>query len=160
MSSKCFETVLTLPAELDSAAQSQLESLGLEIDGKTLTLMSELANLEALISGLEITLPNLPLGEIKAVTQLQNAAGNTMGSLSYRFEFQKSDWEVAILLKPVSEEKTPNGCTALVAEVSGATLTSTAGGLLVEVPAAPDSETHCWRNPRPQHPIKINCQPI
>jgi len=140
---KSLKTLLVLPAKLDASAQSQLKSQGVEVNGNTLTINTEVSNLDALIKGFEVLLPNLPPGEIKAVTHLENTVGKSMGSLSYQIELKQSNGQVTILLKPVSKEKTPNGCTALLAEVSGATLSSTAGGLLVEVPlpTTPSPET-------------------
>ncbi len=130
---KALQTEFTLPGPLSAEARTRLEAEGASIEGNTLTINAELASIDALIQGIELELPALPAGQLKAVTHLHNAVGNSMGSLSYDIALNSDS--VTLLLKPAKPENSGSHCTALIPEITGATINSTAGGLLTAAPA-------------------------
>lgn len=143
---KSLATQLTLPAPLSPVASAQLQAKGVRVNGNILSFDSQVANVQALIDGIEIALPAIPQGSIQAVTQLNNAVGNTMGSISYTIQLSGSA-NVTLNLKPAKAENSGSNCTALIPEISGGSLKATAGGLLVDM--TPNTANPPTNNPAP-----------
>lgn len=143
---KSIETVLTLPENLSEESAFQLKAQGMRVEGPVVkintkvNIIAELSSIEALIKGLEVIVPNLPQGKIKAVSHLNNAQGNSMGSLNYEFDLLEKDEHVYVSFQTTQAERTPNGCTSLTVNLTGARLISTSGGLLEAVEKLPVKE--------------------
>ena len=130
---KSAKTTLTLAAAPSSSAATALQGMGFTLDGMTLTLNSPIASLDALIAGIEVTLPALPAGAVSGETLLLNAAGNSLGSIKFNAELMAGGSLVSVLLKPIAGTAAPPGCPMLSADLTGASLVSLSGGLMLPV---------------------------
>lgn len=135
---RTLDLELKLPSALDAEVQATLEAQGVNFtDAKTLTFSFSVANLEGLISGVSKTLSGLPPGVITATTHLKNGVGNSMGSLSYAIVIANGTKDVRVLLKPSEAPSEGATCSALLPEITGAELKTTAGGILATVTPSP-----------------------
>ncbi|MEZ0368471.1 MAG: hypothetical protein ACAI44_05210 [Candidatus Sericytochromatia bacterium] len=130
---KSTKTALTLAAAPSASSAAALVGMGFTVDGSTLTITSPVASLDALIAGIEVTLPALPAGAVSGETMLLNASGASMGSIKFTSEIATGGSSVSILLKPIAGTASTPGCPMLSADLSGASLVSLSGGLMLPV---------------------------
>ncbi|MEZ0374632.1 MAG: hypothetical protein ACAI44_36430 [Candidatus Sericytochromatia bacterium] len=130
---KSAKTTLTLPAAPGTGAAAALQAQGVSVDGATLTVTSPVANLDALIAGIEVMLPALPTGNVSGETMLLNAGGQSLGSIKFSAQLQTGGSTVSVLLKPIAGTASTPGCPMLSADLTGASLVSLSGGLMLPV---------------------------
>jgi hypothetical protein len=163
---KSIETILTLPESLSEEAAFQLKAQGMKVEGAVvkintkMNVLAELSSVEVLIKGLEVIVPDLPQGKIKAESHLNNTQGNSMGSLNYEFDLLEKNEQVQVFFQTSQPELTPNGCTSLTANLTGANLISTSGGLLegVVAPVKENPKSSSKPVPAPLMPARLQLE--
>jgi len=130
---KALKFVITLPQVLEPAAQSQLQKQGFSVSGKTLSRVLTVHNVDELIQGYDVHLPNTLKGRIDVSTQLLNPGGQLLGSVHYQAEVTEDNRLVTVVLRSLNQRETSNGCPMLTTDISGATLQSLSGGLMFAI---------------------------
>ncbi|MEZ0374631.1 MAG: hypothetical protein ACAI44_36425 [Candidatus Sericytochromatia bacterium] len=147
---KSAKTTLTLPAAPGTGPTAALEAQGVTVDGSTLTVTSAVASLDALIAGIEVMLPALPTGSVSGETLLLNASGSSLGSIKFSAQLQAGGSTVSVLLKPIAGTASTPGCPMLSADLTGASLVSLSGGLMLPVTVpSPTPSPQAPSNPSP-----------
>ncbi len=122
-----IESELRFSSELSTELQTALSALGANIDGNRVIFSAAVSDTSAFITGVELTLPGLPVGVLQVITQLKDSEGNSMGSVSYTIDIQESNQNVDLSFKPA--EGAQGVCVLLNPELTGASLSSVAGGV-------------------------------
>lgn len=128
-----LKTQIKLPAPFDESKKSLLLLKGISIEGDLLTTRSNITDLAVLLAGLEISLPNVPTGEIKATTYLLDQSDHILGTLKYELELKGESGTVSILLKPVEQQSSEPNCPFITADIEGAVLTEASEGILLPI---------------------------
>ena len=133
-----LRSTMTLPQALSGDIAKQLSENVDKIEDDTVTVSSRVDDIDELILGYRFPLPQLPLGDIFITTELLSASGIVMGTLKYQLKLTQDSSKVEVILKSVSQETTAEGCPVLTADISGASLLSADGGLVLSINAPKD----------------------
>ncbi len=146
---KRIETRFTLAQSPSPQWQQQLQDQGIVVNDKELTLRSELANLSTLITGITFNLSHLPPGETAGSISLLDSQNQSLGQIQFKLALSSAAHQASVLLKSLEAVPHQAGCPILSADLTGASLISLSGGLMLEV----NSNSSPTPMPTPNLPI-------
>jgi len=134
---KALRFSLQLSHTLQQGEQLAFQNAGFDVNGKTLSKTLMVHQLGDLIKGYDLHLPQPIEGEVKISTDLMSVSGQVLGSMNYQTSISSEDRIVSVLIKSLDQIHAAQGCPVLTTDISGATLNSLSGGLmlLIQPPA-------------------------